>query len=81
MKPSILDELTNLANSNIKNNIIESKSLHIISSVINLIEQIESKYDNEDADALKRKLLNSIKSKDSSKFLKAIRRTKGKNNG
>jgi hypothetical protein len=78
MKATILEELTNLANSNIKQSIIESRAPHVISSVIYLIEQIELKYGVDEADTLKRKLMNSIKTKDSSKFLKAVRRSKGK---
>jgi hypothetical protein len=75
-KTSILSELTNLANQELRTNLVESRSQHILSSVIYLIEDIEKNFSPEESEDLKKKLLNSIKSKDPGKFSKALTRIK-----
>jgi hypothetical protein len=40
-----------------------------------LLEQIESEYSPEQADNLTRKLLNAIRTRDSGKFSRSVRRT------
>lgn len=75
-KNSILSELTNMANQELKVNLVESRAQHIISSVIYLVEQIDENFSEDDADMLKKKLLNSIRVKDPSKFLKAMQKAK-----
>ena len=44
------------------------RSQHVISSAIYLIEAIESNYDEETAEALKKKLFSSIKAKRPERF-------------
>ncbi len=72
---SILDEITNIVPENDRSNIIESRALHIITSAVNLINLIRETYDPETAGELERRLLNSIRGQDSSKFMRGIRRT------
>ncbi len=72
---SILDEITNIVPENDRNSIIESRALHIITSAVNLINLIRETYDPETAGELERRLLNSIRGQDSSKFMRGIRRT------
>ena len=55
--------------------IIESRASNVIASAIRLIEQIESEFAPEQADNLTRKLLNAIRTKDSGKFARSVRKT------
>ena len=72
---SILDEITNSVPEHDRGSIIESRALHIITSAVNLINLIRETYDPETAGELERRLLNSIRGQDSSKFMRGIRRT------
>ena len=72
---SILDEISNIVPDHDRGSIIESRALHIITSAVNLINLIRETYDPETAGELERRLLNSIRGQDSSKFMRGIRRT------
>lgn len=71
---SLLEELESLGNNRDLSHIIENRAHNIITSAINLIELINSRYDSEKAQILERKLLNAIKSKDSGRFSKSLRK-------
>ena len=71
---SILQELSDIGLSRNADLIIESRGSNIIQSAINLIEMIRENYDIETAAELERRLLNSIKSGDSTKFKRGIKR-------
>lgn len=71
---SILDEISTIVPNHDKSLIIESRANHIINSAINLIQMIKESYDNEDADELERRLINSIRGKDPNKFIRGLRR-------
>ena len=76
---SILEELDSIYNERYANRdsryIIESRATNIILSAIRLIEQIEQNYDKEKSNNLTRKLLNSIRDRDPTKFTRTVRRT------
>jgi hypothetical protein len=72
---SILEELDTLYVERDRRLIIENRASNLIDSAIRLLEQIESEYPPEVAENLTRKLLNAIKSKDSSKFARSVRRS------
>jgi hypothetical protein len=55
--------------------LIENRASNLIDSAIRLLEQIESEYSPEQADNLTRKLLNAIRTRDSGKFSRSVRRT------
>jgi hypothetical protein len=55
--------------------IIESRASNVIASAVRLIEQIEAEFPNDQADNLTRKLLNAIRTKDSGKFSRSVRKT------
>ena len=78
---SILEEINEFAHSRNKEDLIESRANHIIESAINLIEQINEHYDEETANLLQRRLLNSIKGRDSKKFSRLISKIKENKNG
>lgn len=71
---SILQELSDIGLSRDTDLVIESRGSNIIQSAINLIEMIRENYDLETAAELERRFLNSIKSADSTKFKRGIKR-------
>ena len=71
---SILEELDNLALHKDKENLVESRANHVIQGAINLINYIKENYDPVQAEELERRLLNSIKGQDATKFVRGIRR-------
>lgn len=71
---SILEELDSLKIQKDKNAIIESRAQHVIQGAINLINSIKENYNSDQADELERRLLNSIRNQDSSKFSRGMKR-------
>lgn len=55
--------------------IIESRASNVIVSAIRLIEQIEASFPPDQAENLSRKLLNAIRDKDPSKFVRTVRKS------
>jgi hypothetical protein len=55
--------------------LIENRASNIIETAIRLVEQIEAEYPADQAENLTRKLLNAIRTKDSGKFSRSVRRT------
>jgi hypothetical protein len=77
---SILQELSNLSHDT--DLVIESRGSNIIQSAINLLNMIKENYDLETAAELERRFINSIKSSDTGKFKRGIKRIQeSKNNG
>jgi hypothetical protein len=72
---SILEELDTLYVERDRRLLIENRASNLIDSAIRLLEQIESEYSPEQADNLTRKLLNAIRTRDSGKFSRSVRRT------
>lgn len=76
---SILEELDSIYDERYADRdrryIIESRAANIIASAIRLVEQIESTYPEDQAENLTRKLLNAIRDKDASKFIRTVRRS------
>jgi len=77
---SILEELESMHYERDSRHIIESRAENIIASAIRLIELMENTYDANEAEDLTRKLLNSIKLKDSQKFKRSLGRIMRNNN-
>ena len=71
---SLLEELEAIGNNRDTKHVIENRAHNIITSAINLLEMINKHYDAEKAAVLERKLLGAIKSRDSSKFSKSIKK-------
>ena len=76
---SILEELDTIyherSGDRDRRYIIESRASNIISSAIRLIEQIEQDFSADQAENLTRKLLNAIRDRDPTKFIRTVRRT------
>ena len=73
---SILDELNALSIEKDKENVVESRAVNVISSAINLIEYIQENYNEDTALELERRLVNSIRGRDTKKFSRAITKLK-----
>lgn len=72
---SILEELDSLYIEHDPKVLIENRAHNIITSAIRLLEQIESEFSPEQAENLQRKLLNAIRTRDTGKFARSVRRT------
>jgi hypothetical protein len=74
-----LDELDSLLTHRDKQNLVESRANHVIQGAINLVNYIRENYDAEQAAELERRLLNSIRSQDASKFTRGVRKIRNEN--
>ena len=72
---SILEELDAMYVERDRRLLIENRAASIIASAVRLLEEIEREYTPEQAENLTRKLLNAIRTKDSGKFSRSVRRT------
>jgi hypothetical protein len=72
---SLLEELDSMYIERERDLIIESRASNIIAGAINLLEQIDASYSPEQAENLTRKLLNAIRTRDTGKFARTVRRS------
>jgi len=71
---SILEELNQISVDRDRNHVVSNRGEHVINSAINLIEQIETHYDEQTAKDLTNRLINSIRGKDANKFSRGIKK-------
>jgi hypothetical protein len=71
---SLLEELNAVATKKNSEAIIETRATHVIDSAINLLALIKESYPPDQAYELERRLINSIKGADASKFTRSIRK-------
>ena len=69
---SILEELNQISVDRDRNHVVSNRGEHVINSAINLIEQIETYFDEKTAKDITNRLVNSIKGKDVRKFSRGI---------
>jgi hypothetical protein len=77
MKPrtrSILSELENISKHYDQKQLVETQARNAIASVNNLISLIRETYSEDISNDLEKRLLNSIRTGDETKFVKGIRR-------
>ena len=72
---SLIEELDAMYIERDRRHILESRANNIITSAINLLEQIDQTYTPEQSEILTRKLLNAIRVRDASKFSRSVRKT------
>jgi len=72
---SILEELDSLYIERDRRLVIENRAATIIANAVRLLEQIDSEFDAETAEALNRKFLNAIRTKNAGKFSRSVRKT------
>lgn len=77
---SILQELSDLSINRDKDLVIENRGSNLIESAVNLLSLIRENYDLETASELERRFINAIKSGDSSKFKRGLKRIKESRN-
>jgi hypothetical protein len=63
-----------------KENLVESRASNVIAGAIHLINFIRENYDPETSAELERRLLNSIRAQDPSKFSRGIKKAKSNEN-
>lgn len=71
---TILQELNSIAVNRDKHHVLENRVQHLVSSAQNIISQLYEMYDQEHALDLERRLINSVRSGDHSKFSRGIRK-------
>jgi len=71
---SLLEELNSISEKKHGEEIIEARATHVIDSAINLLSLIKENFPPDQAYELERRLINSIKGGDSSKFTRSIRK-------
>lgn len=71
---SLLEELDALYIQRDQRHVIETRASNVIASAIRLLEQIDETYAPDQAENLKRKLLNAINQRDPDKFVRSVRR-------
>jgi hypothetical protein len=72
---SLLEELDAMYIERDSRHVLETRAANVIASAIRLLEQIDQSYTPEQAENLKRKLLNAINHRDPAKFTRSVRRT------
>ena len=72
---SLLEELDSMYVERDRRLLIENRAANIIASAVRLMEEIDREFTSEQAENLQRKLLNAIRTRDSSKFARSVRRT------
>jgi hypothetical protein len=72
---SLLEELDSMYIERERDLIIESRASNVIAGAINLLEQIDASYSPDQAENLTRKLLNAIRTRDTGKFARTVRRS------
>ena len=74
---SILEEISSYVPQRSKEELIEARAQHIIVSAINLLESIDESFSPEDAEALKKRFVSSIRGSDPNRFTRMVKRIKG----
>jgi hypothetical protein len=74
---SLLEEINSLAPRKDKISILESKGNNAISSIINILEMIDSNYDEDTAQDLTKRIMLSIKNRDAERFNRGVKKIRG----
>lgn len=72
---SILEELDAMYVERDRRLLIENRAANLIANAVRLLEEIDREFPPEQAENLTRKLLNAIRTRDSGKFARSVRRT------
>lgn len=71
---SILEEISSYVPQKSKEDLIEARAQHIIVSAINLLESIDESFSIEEAEALKKRFVSSIRGADPNRFTRMVKR-------
>lgn len=75
----LLNELASYNMTDDRDLFVESKAVNAIVAAMNVMTLIDESYSEEEAEELRRRLMNSIKNKDPKKFQRKIREIRKKN--
>lgn len=73
---SILEEISSYVPQRSKEDLIEARAQHIIVSAINLLESIDETFSPDEAEALKKRFVSSIRGSDPNRFTRMVNRIK-----
>jgi len=74
---SILEEISTYVPQKSREDLIEARAQHIIVSAINLLESIDESFTVEEAEALKKRFVSSIRGSDPNRFTRMVKRLRG----
>lgn len=73
---SILEEINSIQPRRDKSQVLESRGVNAISSIINLLEMIDANYDAETASDLTKRVMLSIKNRDNDRFMRGVKKVR-----
>ena len=71
---SILEEINSITPKRDKSQVLESRGMNAISSIINLLEMIDRNYDEDTAQDLTKRVMLSIKKRDNDRFIRGVKK-------
>lgn len=77
---SLLEEINSIAPARDRTQVLESRGSNAISAVINLIEMIETEFDDATSQDLQKRIMLSIKNRDADRFIRGVKRMRSENN-
>lgn len=78
---SLLEEITNIVPQRDKESFVENKAVNVIASTRYLVEYIQENFPVEQRDDLLKRLFNSLRTGDDSKFRRGIKQIKESRHG
>ena len=73
---SLLEEINSISPVKDKTQLLESRGINALNSIINLLEMIEHSFDEQVAADLQKRLMLSIKNRDSDRFIRGIKKAR-----
>ena len=71
---SILEEINSIQPKRSRSQILESRGVNAISSIIHLLEMIERDFDEDTAQDLTKRVMLSIKNRDNDRFMRGLKK-------
>jgi len=71
---SLLEEINNIAPTRDTAQLIESRGINVLSSMINLLEMIEQNYDADIAQDLQKRMILDLKNREPSRFVRGVKK-------
>lgn len=78
---SILEEITNIVPQRDRESFVENKAINVIASTKYLVEYIQENFPSDQRDDLLKRLFNSLRTGDDSKFRRGIKQIKEAKHG
>ena len=75
---SLLEEINNIAPARDNAELIETRGVNVLSSMINLLEMIEHTYDAEIAQDLQKRLILYLKNREPNRFVRGVKKLRDK---